>query len=86
LLDYDGLELQREFYSPAYDNDAAYRSRVPDFRNVLYWAPYLNTTPNGKNSVSFYTSDQTGHYIGVIQGITTNGIAGSQNFIFDEVK
>jgi len=86
VLDYDGLELQREFYSPAYDNDAAYRSRIPDFRNVLYWAPYVNTAATGKNSLSFYTSDQTGHYIGVIQGITTNGIAGSQNFMFDVVK
>jgi len=86
VLDYDGLELQREFYSPAYDSDAAYRSHLPDFRNVLYWAPYVNTATTGKNSISFYTSDQTGHYIGVIQGITTNGVAGSQNFMFDVVK
>jgi len=86
VLDYDGLELQREFYSPVYDNDAAYRSHMPDFRNVLYWAPYINTTITGKNSLSFYTSDQTGRYIGVIQGISTNGTAGSQSFTFDVVK
>lgn len=86
ILDYEGLEMQREFYSPAYDSEGAYRSRIPDFRNVLHWAPYINTTTTGKNNISFYTSDQTGHYIGVIQGITDNGIAGSQSFMFDVVK
>jgi len=31
----------------------------------------------------FYTGDQTGKYIGVVQGITANGDAGSQYFSFD---
>jgi hypothetical protein len=86
VLDYEGLELQRQFYSPVYDSDKAYVSRVPDFRNVLYWAPYVTTGTNGKNSVSFYTSDQTGSYIGIIQGLTANGEAGSQYFRFDVKK
>jgi len=86
VLDYEGLELQREFYSPAYDSDKAYSSRIPDFRNVLYWAPYITTNTQGKNSLSFYTSDQTGKYIGVIQGLTANGEAGSQYFMFEVSK
>lgn len=86
VLDYEGLELQREFYSPVYDNDQAYTSRVPDFRNVLYWDPNINTTAQGKNNVSFYTSDQPGTYVGLIQGITANGEAGSQYFMFEVKK
>lgn len=86
VLDYDGLELQGEFYSPAYDTEDAYKSHIPDFRNVLYWAPNINTTTKGKNSISFYTSDQPGHYIGVIQGLTSNGTAGRRDFMFDVVK
>jgi hypothetical protein len=86
VLDYEGLEMQRQFYSPEYDTESAYKSHIPDFRNVLYWAPYINTTTTGKNNISFYTSDQTGHYIGVIQGLTANGTAGSQSFTFDVVK
>ncbi|WPU94668.1 hypothetical protein SNE25_03925 [Mucilaginibacter sabulilitoris] len=80
VLDYEGLQLQREFYSPVYDTDLASKSRLPDFRNLLYWQPNISISPNGKTQVSFYTSDQTGEYIGLVQGITTNGEAGSQYF------
>jgi len=86
ILDYDGMEMRRQFYSPVYDTEAAQASRLPDFRNVLYWEPNVITDLKGKNSFSFYTSDETGKYIGVIQGLTTNGEAGSQTFSFDVVK
>jgi hypothetical protein len=85
VLDYEGLQLQREFYSPVYDSEQAAKSRVPDFRNQLYWAPDINTPASGKKQLSFYTSDQTGKYIGVVQGITAQGNAASQYFSF-EVK
>ncbi|MDB5086614.1 MAG: hypothetical protein JWR09_608 [Mucilaginibacter sp.] len=81
VIDYEGLQLHRQFYSPVYDTEAQAASRVPDFRNLLYWAP----TVNNQGKVSFYTSDQAGKYVGVIQGITANGDAGSQYFSF-EVK
>ncbi|MFI5160885.1 MAG: hypothetical protein ACHQHN_06385 [Sphingobacteriales bacterium] len=86
VLDYEGLQLQRVFYSPAYDSDKAAASRVPDFRNVLYWAPTVNTGAQGAKQLSFYTSDQEGQYIGVIQGLTADGQAGSQYFKFDVKK
>ncbi|MFC0519024.1 hypothetical protein ACFFGT_32730 [Mucilaginibacter angelicae] len=85
VLDYEGLQLQREFYSPLYDTEQAAKSRMPDFRNQLYWAPDINTSVAGKTQMSFYTSDQTGKYIGVVQGITAQGDAASQYFSF-EVK
>jgi hypothetical protein len=85
VLDYEGLQLQREFYSPVYDTDMAAKSRVPDFRNLLYWQPNVNTNPGRKSQLSFYTSDQTGKYVGLVQGITPDGDAGSQYFSF-EVK
>jgi len=83
VIDYEGLQFQREFYSPVYDTETKAASRLPDFRNVLYWSPAINK--QGKDAVSFFTSDQKGKYIGVIQGITGNGEAGSQYFTF-EVK
>ncbi len=86
IMDYDGLEIQRQFYSPIYDNNAAVNSRIPDFRDVLYWAPNIATQTQGKNNLSFYTSDKTGEYIGVIQGITATGTAGSSSFTFTVVK
>jgi hypothetical protein len=79
VVDYEGMQLHREFYSPTYDSEAQVASRIPDFRNVLYW------TPEVSGPVSFYTSDQPGKYVGVVQGLTANGDAGSQYFMF-EVK
>ena len=81
VLDYEGLQLQREFYSPVYDNSVQVNSRIPDFRSLLYWSPSVNTP--GKEGITFYSSDQAGKYVGVVQGITANGEAGSQYFMFD---
>ncbi|MBB6128596.1 hypothetical protein [Mucilaginibacter lappiensis] len=83
VLDYEGLQLQREFYSPVYDTDEAVKSRIPDFRNLLFWQPNVNINTDGKGQLSFYTSDQTGKFIGLIQGLTPNGDAGSRYFTFD---
>jgi hypothetical protein len=81
VMDYEGMQLRREFYSPVYDTEASAASRVPDFRNLLYWSPSVSS--QGKGAVSFYTSDQPGKYVGVVQGITAKGHAGVQYFMFD---
>jgi len=86
VMDYEGLEIQRQFYSPVYDTEQAQNSRIPDFRDVLFWEPYITTQTQGKNNLSFYTSDKTGQYIGVIQGLTATGEAGSSSFMFNVVK
>jgi hypothetical protein len=79
VMDYEGLQLHRQFYSPVYASDAESSSRMPDFRNLLYWTPSVS----GNGPISFYSSDQAGKYIGVVQGITNNGDAGSEYFTFD---
>ncbi|WP_184545479.1 hypothetical protein [Mucilaginibacter sp. FT3.2] len=85
VLDYEGLQQERQFYSPLYATDEQAASHMPDFRSTLYWAPSVSTGATGKTQLSFYTSDQPGKYIGVVQGITATGEAGSQVFSF-EVK
>lgn len=75
VIEYDGLQLEREFYSPQYNTSAEQLSHVPDQRNVLYWSPDIKTV-NGKQEISFYTSDIPGKYIVCIQGISTSGFAG----------
>jgi len=83
VLDYEGLQLRRQFYSPFYDSDTKAAIRTADFRNVLYWTPSVNNM--GNDVVSFYTSDQPGKYVGMVQGINRKGDAASQYFSF-EVK
>jgi hypothetical protein len=81
VIDYEGLQLRREFYSPVYGTQEQSASRIPDFRNLLFWSPAVSA--NG--TVSFYTSDAPGKYVGVVQGLTAKGDAGSRYFTF-EVK
>jgi hypothetical protein len=85
IVEYEGLQLQREFYSPVYETPAT-NNRVPDFRNVLYWSPEIYTDKNGKKQVTFYTADIPGTYGVVIQGITSTGLAGSKTIMFNVVK
>ncbi len=73
LIDYEGVQKQREFYSPLYETLEQRASRVPDFRDLLYWSPVAGTDQKGKKQFDFYTSDQAGKYVMVIQGLTQEG-------------
>lgn len=86
ILEYEGLQLEREFYSPVYDSPKQVQSRMPDYRTVLYWSPDANTNQNGRKQLSFYTSDKPGKYILFIQGITADGKSGSQLIKFEVTK
>ena len=85
VVEYAGLQLQRQFYSPQYEN-VNLDSRIPDFRNVLYWNPDVNTDNSGKGSVTFFTSELPGTYAVIVQGITTDGYAGMGVFTFAVAK
>ena len=76
LLEYDGLQQQREFYSPSYQTNDQQNSPIPDFRNVLLWSPNVVTDRYGKTKLLFYTSDVTGKYAVIIQGISQDGLPG----------
>jgi hypothetical protein len=85
LIDYEGLQLQREFYSPAYATEQQANDRQPDFRNLLFWSPDIHTDGHGKKEFDFYTSELPGKYVAVLQGIAGDGEAGAK-YIFFEVK
>jgi hypothetical protein len=88
VVDYEGLQLQREFYSPSYAAPDETGRHLPDFRNVLYWTPSLPATDaqgKGKSALDFYSSDIPGRYVVVIEGLTADGSAGSSLTSF-EVK
>jgi hypothetical protein len=83
VQNYEGLQRQREFYAPRYETPASRNGRLPDFRDLLFWAPEVKPDANGKFAVEFYTSDQTGSYEVVIQGLTKDGLPGTGNTAFD---
>jgi hypothetical protein len=82
VIDYDGLQRQREFYSPVYDTKQHLESRLPDFRKLLYWSPDIQTNAKGEQEIVFYSSDLPGKFIIVVQGISKDGKTGSSLFEF----
>jgi hypothetical protein len=82
-IDYDGLQLQREFYSPAYETKEQLEKRIPDFRNTLLWSPDITTDREGETKIQFYTSDRPGTYIVILQGMSADGDFVSAHTFFD---
>ncbi|MET0242906.1 MAG: hypothetical protein ABW174_05545, partial [Flavitalea sp.] len=86
LVDYEGLQLEREYYSPKYETEAQRASRLADFRDLLLWKPEITTDASGKSAVKFYTSDKKGKYVGVLHGIDAEGNASTTTFSFEVTK
>jgi hypothetical protein len=83
IMEYEGLQMQREFYTPKYDQDKTDYKRIPDFRNVLIWKPDIRIGKENSATIHFYTSDRKGKYMGVVEGINDKGQAGSTRFFFE---
>ncbi len=83
VLEYEGMQKHKDFYMPEYSSPDQQRSRLPDMRNVLYWAPDILTDKTGKKELHFYTSDLSGKYAIVIQGISQNGVPGYASLIIE---
>jgi hypothetical protein len=76
VVDYAGLEAEREFDSPTYDTKEELDSRLPDFRRLLYWQPNIITDGRGNNTQRFFSSDEPGRYVVVVQGVSDDGEVG----------
>ncbi|MEO7766451.1 MAG: hypothetical protein ABIS01_03455, partial [Ferruginibacter sp.] len=77
IVNYEGLQLQRDFYSPVYETIQQIQSRLPDYRSLLYWSPKVVTNAKGNTQAGFYSADIPGKYAIVIQGISEDGRTGT---------
>lgn len=85
VQDYDGMSWQREFFSPVYETAEQAESRIPDFRNLLYWSPDVHTGKGGKKQLVFYSGDVSGRFLINIQGISGGGEPGSKQLYLEVV-
>jgi hypothetical protein len=83
VVEYTGLQQQREFYSPAYATADEQESHIPDFRNVLYWSPHFHPVTDGNPALLFYTSDIKGRFALMVQGISSDGVPVKTFTLFD---
>ncbi|MGI4831990.1 MAG: TonB-dependent receptor plug domain-containing protein [Janthinobacterium lividum] len=66
-----GYYRAREFYAPRYDAP----SPPPDPRyTTLYWVPEVRTDASGQAQLSFYTSEATGEFQAVAEGLSAAGV------------
>ena len=72
-MTYKVIDRFGSFISPDYSSEEMKRSRIPDFRNTLYWNPSIKTNKEGNASIEFWTSDFVSDYEINVQGITPDG-------------
>lgn len=67
-----GFYINREFYKPKYDvQDGAKLNR--DLRTTIHWEPSVVAGKEGKSTFEFFTSDGTGKYQILIEGLDLSG-------------
>ena len=86
VIDYEALQLEREFYSPVYETPQEVNNHLPDFRNVLNWSPMIRSDAGGTFRTSFYSSDLPGKYVVVVNGLNKSGKAGTGMGYFEVKK
>jgi hypothetical protein len=86
VLDYPGIPERREFFEREYATEEQINSRMPDYRTLLNWSPEIDLDMNQKKRISFYTSDLTGKFALVVQGLSKNGIPGNRVIFFTVKK
>ena len=85
LLEFDMLAyaVPAEFYIPRYDlqRDDSFE----DDRTTLYWNPGVKLNEYGIFESGFYSSDKSGKYLLIFEGISNDGqiITGSREFLVD---
>lgn len=83
---YESLNATREFAMPKYDIPENRSSPIADARNLLFWNPTSITDDHGNINVKFFSSDISGRYMLIVNGITDSGLTGYGTFVFDVKK
>jgi hypothetical protein len=72
-IPYTATGKVKTFSSVDYSSGSNLNSRLPDFRNTLYWNPDIRFGSDGKARIDIWTSDFRSDYELLIQGVSANG-------------
>ena len=76
VLNRINTQPKKVYYQENYINST--NKRIPDFRTQLLWIPRSNLE-YGNNNFAFYTSDNSGYYDIIVNGVTSTGKKISMN-------
>ena len=71
VYSFEGAQLPKDYITPDYTKPGDLH--IPDFRNLLYWAPVMVTDNKGKKRVELYGGDLEGSYKITVNGISSSG-------------
>jgi hypothetical protein len=69
---YRVIDPVETLWSPSYNEQSSKQSRIPDFRNTLYWDPHV-TSESQAATVHFWSSDYSSSYNVTVEGVTSDG-------------
>lgn len=78
-VNYESVQVNKQFYSPVYESKD---SRVPDFRNQLYWNGRVQVEQGGTAQIEFFSSDIPGTYRVMVHGLASDGSADTAELFF----
>jgi hypothetical protein len=84
--EFTGYEYSYSFSQPDYSIDSIFSSPMADFRNLLYWNPDIKSDKSKTSNIKFYTSDDSGNYLIIIEGINPKGEIERNEFPFSVVN
>jgi len=85
-MNYYHIDDGISYLTPDYSNQELKYSRIPDFRNLLFWHPDIRIDKDEFRKIEFYTSDEEGIYEIEITGINKRGSIISIKSDFEVVK
>jgi hypothetical protein len=68
-----GYQITQEFFAPTYTTPEQRANERTDLRATIFWNPNVTTGKDGSVEIYFYTSDNVGDYVMIIEGITDEG-------------
>jgi hypothetical protein len=84
--EYDMLLDSYDLFAPDYSSDSLRMSRIPDYRNTLYWNPSVRTDSDGEAAVEFWTSDEVGEFLVITEFTAADGRRGRKVIPFRVAK
>ena len=85
-MNYYHIDGNINFVTPNYSNSDFIHSRMPDFRNPLFWNPYIRIDQGSFKNIDFFTSDDEGIYEIEVTGVWEDGSIISVKSDFEVVK
>lgn len=70
------FSVSKEFYAPKHDNLTKVDWEIPDLRSTVFWNPSVSLNKNGTAKVEFYTDDNVGEKLVIIESISKDGKLG----------